>query len=99
MAEKPDQKEFAKEYAQIVARAWSDSAFKQRLLSDPASVLREYKLDPPAGVQVRIVEQTDKVAYFVLPAKPPGDLSVEQLGSVAAGSCSTLCTAYACPPH
>ncbi|HEV2438709.1 MAG TPA: NHLP leader peptide family RiPP precursor [bacterium] len=91
MAERFDQSERMKAYGRIVARAWSDRAFKQRLLADPASVLREFKIDVPAGRQVRVVEETDAVGYFVLPAQP-GDLSFEQLEKIAAGMTGTSCS-------
>ena len=30
-----------KQWSQIVAKAWADANFKQRLLADPAAVLKE----------------------------------------------------------
>ena len=79
------QQEQAKRYGQVVAKAWRDEAFKQRLHADPAGVLREHGIALPAGRQVRVVENTDQVTHVVLPAKPTG-LSDEQLDQVAGGA-------------
>jgi hypothetical protein len=76
--------EQAKRYGQVVARAWQDEAFKQRLLRDPRGVLQEHGVSVPAGSQVRLVENTDQVVHLVLPQRP-GDLSPEQLDEVAGG--------------
>ena len=67
-------------WAKVVARAWTDDGFKQRLLSDPASVLNEAGLNVPDGVQVDAVENTDRLIHLVLPAKPTaGDISSEHM--------------------
>ena len=79
-----DQQERARKWGQIVARAWREPAYKQRLMADPAAVLREEGLAVPAGQQVRLVENTDQVLHLVLPQKPR-DLSDEQLDHVAGG--------------
>ena len=42
-----------------MAKAWSDAAFKQRLLAGPVAVLRAEGVDVPAGRQVRVVEESD----------------------------------------
>ena len=60
-------------YGQIVAEAWADPAFKRRLLADPAAVLRERGIELPAGMQVRVVEDTDQFTNLVLPAMPGGE--------------------------
>lgn len=78
--------DIAKKYAQIVARAWADDTFKSRLLSDPTAVLREEGIDVPEGIEIRAVENTDKVAYLTLPPTPSEELSDEELESVAGGS-------------
>ncbi|HNP73458.1 MAG TPA: thiocillin family RiPP [Kouleothrix sp.] len=77
--------EYAKQYGQVVAKAWADDDFKARLLADPASVLAEAGLAPPAGVEVRAVENTSNVVYLTIPSKPSDELSDEQLNQVAGG--------------
>jgi nitrile hydratase subunit alpha len=42
--------------ARVVARAWSDPAFKQRLLADGSTAITEVGL--PAGVPLNVVENT-----------------------------------------
>jgi hypothetical protein len=51
-----------KALSQVVAKAWSDAAFKQRLLAGPVAVLRAEGVDVPAGRQVRVVEESDTLA-------------------------------------
>lgn len=80
MAESQDNK-----YAQLVARAWRDTAFKARLLADPKAVLHEMGLEVPAGVEVAVVENTAQKVTLVLPAAPTGELSEEDLDRVAGG--------------
>lgn len=53
--------------ARVVAHAWSDPAFKARLLSEPRATLNElgYSL-PEAGTQITVVENTDQVHHLVV---------------------------------
>jgi hypothetical protein len=80
-----------KEWGRIVARAWADDQFKDRLLAEPAAVMREHGLEVPTGTQVKVVEDaalaTDTdICHFVLPARPAVELQEEEFaGSVAAG--------------
>ncbi len=85
MAMSPDQQQQAKDYARVVAKAWQDDAFKQRLLANPRAVLEQEGLDLPAGVEVRLVENTDRLMYLNLPARPEGELSIEQLDQATGG--------------
>src|SRR5207244_1119140 len=74
--------------SQLVAQAWADEKFKQRLMDNPGEVLQGYGIEVPAGVEVRVVESTDKVSYLTLPRKPVGDvteLTSSQLSGVAGG--------------
>jgi hypothetical protein len=78
--------DFEFQWGQMVARAWADPAFKAKLLADPVAVLKENGLAPPAGLQLKVVENTDKVLHLVLPVKPaPQELSEEELHRVAGG--------------
>lgn len=79
-------KEYAKQYGQLVAKAWADDSFKARLLAEPAAVLQEEGISLPEGVELRAVENTDKVMYLTLPPKPSDELSDEQLNQMAGGS-------------
>jgi hypothetical protein len=90
--------DWGKKWARIVARAWADEGFKKRLLADPAAVLKEARLQVPAGIRVRVVEDTDETLHLTLPQKPgEGELAEEdlQLLAAAANNCgegrSTTC--------
>jgi hypothetical protein len=79
-----DQQRFQeKQWSQIVARAWADEAFKNRLLSQPKVVLREHGLEMAPDLEVKIVEDAGNVRHFVLPASPVGELTDEELSPTA----------------
>ena len=82
-----DQQENWKKWSQLVAQAWADEKLKRRLLDKPAAVLREHGIEVPAGVEVRVVEPTEKLLYFLLPPKPADvtELTSSQLTGVAGG--------------
>lgn len=72
-------------YGGIIAKAWSDPAFKAKLLADPHAALKDVGVSVAAGVTVTVVEDTDTQFHFVLPPKPTRELSVEELDKVSAG--------------
>jgi hypothetical protein len=92
------------QWGQIVARAWAEDDFKQRLLADPAAILREYDLTPPAGVRVEVLEDSDRVAqdtdgviHLVLPGKPSAvELSEDELCSVGGPVAADRCGCERC---
>jgi hypothetical protein len=80
-----DAQEFQEFWGKVVGRAWSDETFKNRLISDPAGVLKENGIEVPAEVAVKVVEDSAKVSHLILPA-PPEELSEEFLQQVAGGA-------------
>ena len=52
--------------ARVVARAWADPAFKQRLLSDPAAAMAELGFTSHQGEQTVILENTPAVHNLVV---------------------------------
>jgi hypothetical protein len=79
------QGDFNQQWSRLVAKAWSDDSLRQRLLSDPRSVMEENGLPIPPGKEVRIVENSENVIYLPLAAKPSqAELSEEEL-SLATG--------------
>ncbi len=72
-------------WSSLVKEAWRDESLKRRLIANPAAVLEEHGLSVPPGIELRVVENTDKVKYLTLPARPDGELSIEELERVAAG--------------
>lgn len=76
----------------VVAKAWCDEEFKQRLIADPAAVLDEHGIEAPPGVELRILEDSDEVRHLVLPPSPAGELTDEELScSIGLDSFSGLC--------
>jgi hypothetical protein len=81
-------------WSQIVAKAWCDEKFMNRLLADPRGVLAEHDLEVPDDAEVEVtlgtdvkVEGTYAARCFVLPANPPGELFEEQLGGETVAYC------------
>ena len=55
--------------AKIVARAWSDESFRDRLKADPRSaVAEETGITVPESIQIEVLEETPEKAYLVIPA-------------------------------
>ena len=54
-------------FGQLVQRATEDAALRQRLLQSPKQVLTEAGITLPEGIEVEILENTDKVIHLVLP--------------------------------
>src|SRR5204862_2055736 len=52
--------------ARLVARAWVDPAFKERLLSDPKAACAELGIDASGLVEFVVLENTDKVHNLVV---------------------------------
>jgi hypothetical protein len=74
--------------SRLIAKAWTDADFKQRLLTDPKATLEgELKTKLPAGLKVEVVEESSQRLYLLLPVKPPGAEahSPEELRALAGG--------------
>jgi hypothetical protein len=83
-----EQYDFETKWGELVSKTWNDAALKKRLLSDPAAVLKEHGLIVPAGITVKVVENTDKLIHLTLPAAPSAaELSEQELQAVAGGFC------------
>jgi len=64
---------------------WYKSApYRSRSVIDPRGVLREFGLELPADVEVRVWDSTAELRYLVLPERPAGtaQLSEEQLAAL-----------------
>ena len=70
-----------------IARAWTDGAYKARLVSDPHAALAEAGVEVPVGLTVKVVENTADTQHLVLPVAPgnASELSIEELEKVAGG--------------
>jgi hypothetical protein len=79
-----------KQWSRIIAKAWADDTFRDRLLSEPKAALREQGFETSRDVCVREAEtgemqSTDEILYLVLPPKP--DISEEELLPVGVAYC------------
>ena len=76
-----------KSLAQLFAACWKDEALKTRFMRDPKAVLKEYGLEVPDGMEVKVVENADDCVHITLPAAPGGamDLSDDELSNAAGG--------------
>ena len=73
--------------ARLLAACWRDEALKARFMSHPKPVLKEYGLEVPEDVEVKVVENADDCVHITLPAPPAagGELSDEDLEKAAGG--------------
>ncbi len=71
---------------EVVRGCLKDPALKAKLIADPAAFLAEHGLEVPAGITVKVVENTPSVFHLVLPkAAASGELSDEELAAAAGG--------------
>jgi len=60
---------------------YKSAAYRSRAVIDPRGVLKEFGVELPADVEVRVWDSTAELRYLVLPMRPPGTeaMSEEQL--------------------
>lgn len=69
----------------LIDKAVEDMDFRQQLLSDPRSAIREeLGMDLPENVAIHVHESDMNTVHLSLPA---GELDEEQLEAIAAGRC------------
>jgi nitrile hydratase len=64
---------------------WYKSApYRSRAVIDPRGVLREFGLDLPQDVEVRVWDSTAEIRYLVIPERPAGtgNMSEDQLAAL-----------------
>jgi nitrile hydratase len=63
---------------------YKSSPYRSRAVIDPRGVLREFGLELPEDVEVRVWDSTAELRYLVLPERPPGSekLSEEALAAL-----------------
>jgi hypothetical protein len=77
----------------IISKAWTDDAFRKRLLADTAATLKSEGVEVPEGFQIRAVENSEKVYHLVLPARPQMNEAQRAKAASEAGAGSK----YICP--
>jgi nitrile hydratase len=51
---------------------YKSHAYRSRAVIDPRGVMKEFGLDLPQDVEVRVWDSTAEIRYLVLPERPPG---------------------------
>lgn len=51
---------------------YKSAAYRSRAVSDPRGVLREFGVELPPGVELRVWDSSAELRYMVLPMRPPG---------------------------
>jgi hypothetical protein len=84
----------------IITRCWEDEAFKKRLIADPAKTIDAEGVRIPAGVSIRVVEDTDQVRTLIIPPAP-SHLDDDQLKRITGGRDMPIPCGHSdfCPPH
>jgi hypothetical protein len=76
-----------KKWAKMIAKTWADEDYKARLIAEPARVLKEEGIDVPDDVEIRVVENTSRLSYLVLPVKPQDNAKFDELQTRIAAGC------------
>ena len=83
MAEKQS---FESEFAtKAITKAWSDPAYKKRLMADPRAALAEAGISVPVNLNFKVVENTGTLVHLILPPPPSGEVSEESLAQASGG--------------
>ncbi|BAF60466.1 hypothetical protein PTH_2285 [Pelotomaculum thermopropionicum SI] len=80
---------------QLVKKAWSDKEFKKALISAPRETLAGLGAKIPEAIEIKVVEESPKVVYLVLPVNPD-ELTDSQLDKVSGGFCIMETTNETC---
>ena|SRR5687767_10977307 len=76
-------------FGEIISKCWFDADFKKRFVAEPKKVLKEFGIDLPDSLNVKVVENTDDTMYLAIPPPPGkkgGELSDAQLDDVSGGA-------------
>ena len=75
---------------QVIAKAWNDDAFKQKLIDHPKQTLTDEGIELPNDKTITVLADTDQVSHLVIPNKPD-ELNDEALNEAAGGVCGCKC--------
>jgi len=71
--------------AEVLSRAISDDEYRKKLIKSPNATLEEAGLEIEPGIEVRVLENTEKIRHVIIPHLEEGELSEEALGRIAGG--------------
>jgi Nitrile hydratase, alpha chain len=72
--------------AQIVARAWADAGFRERLRADPRGAVAEVTgIVVPESIEIEVLEETPEKGYLVIPQNRVA-ISDEHLEAASGGT-------------
>ena len=91
------------EKEEIIEKAQSDKDFKKALVDNPKETLGQLGVQVPDEVEVKVVEESAKVVYLVLPVNLD-ELTDGQLDAVSGGGnagpiCPSLCGLRGCTDY
>lgn len=62
----------------IIEKAMKNKAFKKELMENPKETLKkEFNIEVPEDIDIKVLEETEKQIYMVLPASPQEDTPVQ----------------------
>ncbi len=83
----------------VIAKAWADPAFKERLKGNPKKVLTEMGVETTEGAGVEVVENTAEKTYLTLPMPPSREfLSYEEIDMVSSSGLASAEITPGCGP-
>jgi hypothetical protein len=69
----------------LIVKCWSDDAFKQALITNPAVTMKAQGLTVPDSVNIKVHQASANNFVLVIPQKP-AYMSDEELDAIAGGS-------------
>ena len=79
----------------VIVRAWTDPAYKSKLIDSPHDALAEMGMNVPEGTKVTVLQNTAQNTHVVLPVPPANlnEITMDELEAVAGGTATqTNCT-------
>jgi nitrile hydratase len=78
---------------------YKSNAYRSRAVNDPRGVLRDFGLEIPSNVEIRVWDSSAEIRYMVLPIRPSGsdDLSEDELAQLVTRD-SMIGTGVVAPP-
>ena len=65
------EREYQRRYAMLLATAWRDQEFMQRLREQPRECFKQFGITIPEDQNVHVHVDSDQELHIVIPARPP----------------------------